>query len=222
MLITFKVSEAKEAASLYDGIDLGSVKVTIDSEPTTLDVGPTTLDVGKENENRTSYQKLDEIPMTTSTWDTNQVPGFLAYKEKLADKVHDEFKQKAEYELDRSNVIVSTVLGSIITTTSNHSDTDQVSNNLPNVIREDPAELIESKRFEPKKPATIEKVEQANRPSAQSSGGSSPNLVSRIQEINVPSRDELPKNDKFHNVTSKGFLLIFTATWAFAWFVSAF
>jgi len=221
ILITYKVLEAREAASLYDGIEIGTVKVTIDSEPTTLDVG-------QENENRTSYQKLDEIPMTTSTWDTNQVPGFLAYKEKLADKVHDEFQKKAEFELDRSNVIVSTVLGStvlggIITATSIHSDSDQVSYDLPNVIKEDPAEeFLESTKFEVKKPAIIEQAEQANRQSTKSVGGSSPKLVSRIQEINVPSRDELPKNDKFHNVTSKGFLLIFTATWAFAWFVSAF
>jgi len=41
-------------------------------------------------------------------------------------------------------------------------------------------------------------------------------LHSRLQETNVPARENLVKKDKFFNVVNRGFILVFTASWAFA------
>jgi len=213
ILVTYKLSEGKEASFLYDGIEIGSVKLKIEMEPTSLEVG-------QDSENRTSYQKLEEIPMTTSSWDFNQQPIFLAHKEKIENKIHDDQPKKPRYDLDQSNVIVSAVLGSdilVTTSNSNPSEADKTSYYSKNVIKEEPEDAVyDSQKFDKKVkdiPVILER---------EILGENRRSLVSKIQEMNVAPREELPKKDKFHNVTSKTFLLIFSATWAFAWFVSSF
>lgn len=229
ILIIFKLFEAKEASLLYEGIEVGNATIKIDFEPKTLEVGTKTLEVSQsqENENRQSYQKIDEIPMTTSSWEFNQAPSFQAYKEKFENKIVEESPKKQEYELDRSNVIISTVLASDVLSSNNSEIVVEKNLYETNVIKEDFAELNESQRVIQNKSQKKEEEEILQRgiSSVEQFFGkpayNKDSLVTKIQEINVPSRERLAKNDKFHNVTNTGFLLIFTASWAFAWFVSS-
>ena len=112
----------------------------------------------------------------------------------------------------------------------------------PNIIKEEPREeetfrkpnTTSSKRasLEPEeRNAEPEFLKPASNPTAKESfseednktvfvkGNALSDLHNKLQGANLPMRHTLHRNDRFFNSTKNEFLLVFTAAWAFIWFI---
>jgi len=244
MLITFSNKEEKEASIFFDGNPIKNYVLHIEPNPTTLTVftgivEPVAIEKAIEKiekieekiekkiekiekieeieklekklekqiekaEEPVQYQKLDDIPMTSSSYDYSSELGFGLKKERNS----FELSKKKDFEIDQSNFLVCNVLYSeVVTLESTGSYKKTV------VIAEDPNEVFEASQ--------VKETKLAERAAAKSEEKAVKHLQRTIEAINVPFRPQLPSDDKFYKVVNKSYLLVFTATWAFVWFIAS-
>jgi len=241
MIITYREEEGKQSALMFANFELGNIVLQIEE--------PDSLEITKNLESKSSFQKLDDIPMTSSNW--NFQPGFGAFQDKK-ETGHEDHSKKRNFEVDQSHVILSSELREEFVHKVD-SDTPPANKNVAqnyaatNVIPEEGEEALStsSKLYENKhkKHDRIDKIEEEvqeefatekhkeHKKEHEKKSSSTFNITlesgvkalhSKLQETNVPARETLLKNDKFFNVVNSGFMLVFTASWAFAWLVASF
>jgi ribosomal protein L9 len=214
LVIIFGEKEHKEAASFYHDTPFKNFNLDIDSEVKEYEEFVEQEKQEKVEEPK-QYAKLDDIPMTSSSYDCQSEFGFGSKKEKIS----EDLQKKKDFEIDQSNVLVSNVLYSDVFTSGSNN-----SYRKAEPIKEDPVNEIETSTVAPTSTATNVQTFETSRqeePKKHQFNETTKQIIRTLEDINIPHRHKLATDDKFYGAINKGYVLVFTATWAFAWFVAS-